>query len=70
MSTQTKTYEIQVANDIVLDYDFVTSAYYTDSGSIIRARVLVEMSSYFEGLLQRNHKVVSFVEVVAQVATA
>ena len=68
MTTQTKTYDIQVTNDIALDYDFVISAHYTDNGSTIRARVLSEMGSYFEGVLQRNHKVVSFAEVVAQVA--
>ena len=64
MNAQTKTYDIQVTSDIALDYDFVTSAYYTDNGSTIRAHVLLEMSNFFEGVLQRNHKVVSFGEVV------
>lgn len=67
MNEQTKTYDIQVTTHIDLDYDFVATHYYTDPDTI-RAQVLIEMSDYFEGVLQRNHKVVSFAEVVTQAA--
>lgn len=63
MNAQTKTYDIQVTNDIPVDYDFVLSAYYTDEGTTIRARILAEMSGYFEGVLTRSRLVVSFAEV-------
>jgi len=66
MTAQTKIYDIQVTNDIALDYDFVISAHYTDNGSTIRARILAEMSNFFEGVLQRSHKVVSFAEVATK----
>ena len=63
MNAQTKTYDIQVTNDIPVDYDFVLSAYYTDNGATIRARILAEMSDFFERVMTINSAVVSFVEV-------
>jgi len=69
MTAQTKTYDIQVTNDTDYedydDYDFVVRSYHTDDRTI-RVRVLAEMSNFFEGVLQRSHKVVSFAEVVTK----
>ena len=67
MTAQTKTYDIKVSSEILIDYDFVTSWHYV-SDNTYRVNVLAEMGDHFERVLSRSRSVVSFTEVVAQVA--